>query len=200
MCASSARELGPRVANSLARLKQEQGGGGEQRDQPQHRVHQPDHDDEDRHPRRIEECRHALVRDEVLNLLEVVQRLDAAVVSLELGPDVALEIDGRQVRIEPPAEAHGNGAAQRVEHAHDEHREAGDDGQKHEGFAAARAKHAVDHLQHVERRRQHQNIYDEAENGDRPQRRPAFADRSVDFQVVSSGPAWKHSWLCNSLN
>jgi hypothetical protein len=62
-----------------------------------------------------------------------------------------------------------------LEQTEHQEREAGGHGQRDQGLDVTARQHAVEHLKHVERRHQHQEIEEQAQPADRRQTLPRFA-------------------------
>jgi hypothetical protein len=138
-------------------------------------VQEPDDGDEHQRPGRVQDGEHALAADERAQLGQVAQRL---------GPDRApgerLANARRQHRlgqapIEPGADPDQRLVPDRLEQAEHQQSEAGDHGQREQGLDVAARQHAIEHLKHVERRYQHQQINEQAERSDHCQPTPRFA-------------------------
>ena len=70
-----------------------------------------------------------------------------------------------------------------LERAEYQQRKSGSHGQRHQGLDVAAGQHAVEHLEHVKRRDQHQQIEEQAKCGDHRQPAPHLA-QSVRSKAV----------------
>ncbi len=82
------------------------------------------------------------------------------------GGDIRAEHGAREPPFQPGTEADQHHAAQDIEGGHDKKRNRGDQNQDQEGIDASACQNPVEKLQHKQRRRQHQDVYEQAEGAD----------------------------------
>jgi hypothetical protein len=103
--------------------------------------------------------------EELAHRRQVLQRLAGVAARL---PQVLLEGSGVhalvQAHVQPVAHAHQDHAAHVLQRAHEDERAHDHQREHQQGGLVAAGEHAVVHLQHVDRRRQHQQVEDGAED------------------------------------
>ena len=109
---------------------------------------------------------------------EIAQRLGADRAPLSASPRLAASTgsDSRRSSQAPirPAPGAGSSRAGRTPAG-----QTGEHGQRDQGLDVAARQHAVEHLEHVERRDQDQEIEEQAERGDHPKAAPRFAQGRI---------------------
>ena len=146
-----------RVSRSFATATMSRIDGSRQRQPAQHRVHEPDHGDEDRHPGRIEEGQDGVSGQEGAHLLKIGQpRLAPGAGKARL--DAATDHWAGQLGIEPRGCPGQQPPARKLEHAIDRDGEHRSDRQPQQRVDRAAREHPVEHLQHVNRAHQQEQI------------------------------------------
>ncbi len=145
--------------------EQEERHRAEQRHPAEHRVHQPDDEDEDRDEGRIEKGEHGIAREKALDVAHVGEARRAAAIG-QSGTDPGAEHRSRQLLLEPVAGETEHAAPRELEEAIRRRRQNGSDGQPEERVERAAGEHAVEHLQHVDGTDQQQQVGAEAEQGE----------------------------------
>ena len=126
-------------------------------------MHQPDDGEEDRRPRRIEQGVDAGAGEEGADEAEIAQRLRVGGAAVEGGAQAGGDQLGRQLAIEPLADAGEDLAAHHLQQAEDEDGDAGDDRQHHQRLDLAAGEDAIVHLHHVDGRGEYEQVDEQAE-------------------------------------
>ena len=125
------------------------------------------HREENRRPRRIQNRIERRAGKGAADTREVAQALVRALRAIaQVDGDIRAEHGAGEPPFQPGAEADQHHAAQDIEGGHDEKRDRGDQNQDQEGIDASACQNPVEKLQHEQRRRQHQDVYEQAEGAD----------------------------------
>jgi hypothetical protein len=148
--------------------QQHQQHGAGQRKRAQHRLEDEDHDQVDREPGRVEKGEQRIPGKELADAGQIRQRLARVAAGLL---QVLLEGGGVHALAQPDVElgtdAHQHERTDQFQAAHEQVGADDQQGQHQQRDFVAAGQHAVVHLQHVQRRRQQQQVDDRAERADR---------------------------------
>ena len=162
-----------------AQREREQEESAKQREHPEPWVQQPDDENEHERPGRIEDRQDAIAADERAQSGEVAQRLGAERAPAERCAEARREHGLGQPSIEPDADPDQRLVPDRLQQTEHQQGKTGEHGQRDQGLDVAARQHAVEHLEHVERRDQDQEIEKQAERGDHAEAMPRFAQGRV---------------------
>jgi hypothetical protein len=146
-----------------------------------------DHQQEERQPGRVEERHQPHAAEERAQRIHVPQSVEirGAAQPRRLR-EQAVEHAWPEAAVERDPGRREQTRAQDVEQRHDEERHDRRDGQNEERLAAAAREHAIEHLQHVQRRNQQQQIDRQAEQPGVEKERPKSSDESAHATFYST--------------
>jgi hypothetical protein len=138
--------------------------GAAQRHHAQHRVEQKNDEHEHRQPRRVEYRKQPLPAEKAAQQVYVAQPIQ---MRRAAEPRRLREQPVQHPRPEPPVERHPGRhqqpPAQHLEERHHQQRDERRDREDEQRFLAAAGEHAIEHLQHVQRRREQEQVDRQAE-------------------------------------
>ncbi len=141
-----------------------------------------DHQQVEREPGRVEEGEQGVAGEELAQAGQVVQRLpDGLLAALQAGAERGVVDALVELHVELAAEADHHQAAHPLQGAEQQVEAEHHEGQHQQGHVVAGAEHPVVDLQHVQRRRQHQQVDHRGEQRDAAQRRAEAAEGGEDF-------------------
>lgn len=148
-------------------------------------MEQEHHQQKQRKPRRIEEREHRAAGQELAHGVQVVDRLPrigghARQAALERR---FVHAPGQR-RVKARADLNDDGAARVIQRAHQREQTDDHQAQHHQREDVAGRQHAVIDLQHVERRRQHQQVGGDTERGHAVPTRAKARQERLDIQDV----------------
>ena len=126
------------------------------------------HEEQDRHvdrdPGRVEEPEQSVAGEELAQGREILDRLGAGLTeSTQIGVEHGGEQPGVERHVEAGADTHQDARAHHLQTAHEQIQPDHQQREDQQGHLAAAGEHAVIDLQHVERRRQQEQIDEGAE-------------------------------------
>ncbi|CAH0300486.1 hypothetical protein SRABI70_04352 [Pseudomonas sp. Bi70] len=167
--------------------------GADQGQQAEPRAEQKDHAQIHRKPGGIEEREQRISGRELAQAGEIAQRLGRGLPGIaQIGVERGVEHPPVEVHVQSGTEADHQQAANPLQGPGEHEQADHDEGQHQQGHGVARGEHPVVDLQHVERRRQHQQIDRRREQANVQQPRSA-GTQGLKYLVASRGNGRAHA-------